>query len=72
MVFILLLVGAIGCVGLLYTEMTFHPPIWVELAIWIPITAVLSVGAMRPLKSILIAAQIHFKASEAKGSDIHS
>ncbi|MDQ7813565.1 DUF983 domain-containing protein, partial [Brevundimonas sp.] len=33
-VFILLIVGAIGCFGLLFTEVSFHPPIWVELLIW--------------------------------------
>ena len=69
-VFILLLVGIIGCGGLIYTELTFHPDIWVELTIWIPVTGMLSIGVMRPFKSLMIAAQFHFKASEAKGSDI--
>jgi len=69
-VFILLIVGAIGCGGLLYTELTFHPPAWVELSIWIPATIVLSLGAIRPFKSLMIAAQFHFHASEAKGSDV--
>ena len=69
-VFILLIVGAIGCGGLLYTELTFHPAIWIELSIWIPVTVALSIAAMRPFKSVMIAAQYHFKAAEASGADI--
>ena len=58
-VFILLTVGAIGCRGLPCTELTFHPPIWLELVIWLPGIAVLTIGALRPVKSMLIALQFH-------------
>lgn len=68
-VFILLIVGAIGCFGLLFTEFTFHPPIWVELVIFLPLIAVLTLGALRPFKAILIALQFRNRASEARNDD---
>ena len=64
-VFILLIVGAIGCGGLLFTELNARLPVTAVLAIWIPITVGLSLGVMRPFKALMIAAQFHFKASES-------
>jgi uncharacterized protein (DUF983 family) len=55
-VFILLIVGAIGCFGLLFTEFTLHPPVWLQLIIWLPL-----MGLM-----ILIALQFRNRAAEAR------
>lgn len=68
-VFILLIVGAIGCFGLLVTDLVFRPPIWIELAIWLPLIAAMTLGALRPFKALLIAAQFHNRASEARWDD---
>jgi uncharacterized protein (DUF983 family) len=68
-VFILLIVGAIGCGGLLFTELTFHPPVWLELVIWLPLIGALTLGALRPFKALLIALQFHNQASEARHDD---
>jgi len=57
--------GAIGCFGILFTEMAFHPPIWLELLFWMPAIGGLSLAALRPFKSTMIALQIHNAASEA-------
>ncbi len=65
-VFILLTVGAIGCRRLLCTELTFHPPIWLELVIWLLGIAALTIGALRPVKSTLIALQFHNHASAVR------
>ncbi len=64
-VFILLIVGAIGCGGLLFTELNAKLPVANVLGIWIPITVGLSLVVMRPFKALMIAAQFHFKASES-------
>lgn len=69
-VFILLIVGAVGCFGLLFTEMNFHPPIWLELLIWLPLTGAMTLGALRPFKAVLIALQFHNRASEARRDDL--
>lgn len=64
--FVTLGAGTVSCFGLLFTELAFNLPIWLELAIWLPITAVLCLGALRPLKSLLVSLQVHNKASEAR------
>ena len=63
-VFILLIVGAIGCGGLLYTQIALNWPIWLELVVWLPIIAIMTLGALRPFKGVLIAMQFHNRASE--------
>ena len=63
-VFILLIVGMIVVFSMLIVEFKVHPPIWVHLVLWLPLTVILSLGAMRPFKGVLIAAQFHHKASE--------
>ncbi len=65
-VFVVLICGAIACFGLLFTEISFHLPVWIELCIWLPIAAGLCVGALRPFKSVLVALQFHNKASEGR------
>lgn len=65
-VFVMLGVGSICCFGMLFTELAFDPPIWLELAIWLPLTVLLSVGTLRPLKSLLVSLQFHNRASEAR------
>ncbi len=64
-VFILLIVGAIGCFGLLFTEVAFSPPVWVLLVTWMPLTVALAVGALRPFKGVMVALQFHNDAGEA-------
>ncbi len=68
-VFILLIVGAVGCFGLLFTEVALHPPIWLELLIWLPLIGIMALGALRPFKGVMIALQFHNHASEARRDD---
>jgi uncharacterized protein (DUF983 family) len=65
-VFILLIVGAIGCFGLLFTEFALHPPVWLELLIWLPLIGFMTLGSLRPFKATLVALQFHNRASEAR------
>jgi uncharacterized protein (DUF983 family) len=68
-VFILLIVGAVGCFGLLLVEFRFHPPIWLQLVIWLPLMAAMTLAALRPFKGVMIAMQFHNRASEARNDD---
>ena len=68
-VFILLIVGAIGCFGLLVTEITQHPPVWLQLLIWLPLMGAITLGALRPFKGVMIALQFHNRASEARSDE---
>jgi uncharacterized protein (DUF983 family) len=65
-VFILLIIGSIACGGVLYTQLALNWPIWLELVVWFPLIAAMTLGALRPFKAVLIALQFHNRASEAR------
>jgi uncharacterized protein (DUF983 family) len=48
--FTLVLVGHIVVPGMLVLERAESPPLWVHAAIWLPLTLLLSVGLLRPVK----------------------
>ncbi len=62
--FIILIVGAI-VVGLaLVVEVKFSPPVWLHLLLWLPLTLILTLALMRPLKSLLIALQYRHRSED--------
>ncbi len=68
-VFVILIVGGLVAFLALYAIFTTNWPIWLHLMIWLPLSVGLSLVAMRVFKSLLITAQFHFKASEARHDD---
>jgi len=68
-VFIILIAGFLVAFGAVFTEFTVHPPIWVHLIIWLPLTLIISLGLMRPFKGAMLAAQFMNRASEARHDD---
>lgn len=65
-VFVILIVGFI-VVGLaLWLEVTFNPPLWLHFILWIPLVLVLSLGALRLAKGILVTLQYRNKAAEGR------
>jgi uncharacterized protein (DUF983 family) len=71
-VFVVLICGAISCFGLLFTEVRFHWPVWLELTLWIPAAVILCLAALRPFKGVLVAMQFHNRASEAGAGSIEA
>jgi uncharacterized protein (DUF983 family) len=69
-VFIILIVGMLVCGGALVTEVVYQPPIWVHLVVWLPLTAILTLGLVRPFKGVMLAMQFHHRASEARNDDV--
>ena len=65
-VFVTLLGGFVLLVLALFVQMTFQPPVWLLMAIFFPVTLVVSVGMLRPLKGLLIALQFHHQAEEGR------
>jgi uncharacterized protein (DUF983 family) len=55
--------------AMMFTEFNLHPPVWVHLVIWMPLTVVLCLGLMRPFKGVLLALQFHNRASQARNDD---
>jgi uncharacterized protein (DUF983 family) len=62
-VFVILVVGFIAVFGAMFTEIAYHPPVWVPLVVWIPLAAALSLALLRPMKGLMIAAQIRNRAT---------
>jgi len=65
-VFVILIVGMIVVGGALWLEIAARPPLWVHAALWIPLTLILSVGSLRPLKGIFVAQQHRRRAAEGR------
>lgn len=68
-VFVILIAGFLVAFAALFTEFTLHPPIWVHLVIWLPLTLVVCLGLLRPLKGAMLAAQFMNRAAEARHND---
>lgn len=65
-VFVILIVGFI-IVGLaLWTEVSFSPPLWLHFVLWIPLTLIMSLAALRVAKGLLIVLQYRNKAAEGR------
>lgn len=61
-VFVILFAGFI-IVGLMFwVENTYEPPIWLHLAVFLPLTMIVCLGLLRPLKGLLIGLQYKNKA----------
>ena len=64
--FVMSFVGIL-IVGLaLWVEMAFVPPLWVHLALWLPLSLILCLGMVRPLKGAMIALQYAHRAAEGR------
>jgi uncharacterized protein (DUF983 family) len=42
---------------LLAVEIAYHPPVWVHMALWLPLTIVLSLALLPPVKGALVGLQ---------------
>jgi uncharacterized protein (DUF983 family) len=69
-IFVIMIVGFIIVFGALVTEIAVHPPVWVHLVLWLPLGAALCLGLLRPMKGLMIAAQIRNKASQQGPDDL--
>jgi uncharacterized protein (DUF983 family) len=68
-VFIILIAGFLVSFAALFTEVALRPPIWVHLVVWLPLTAVLCLAMLRPMKGLMLAAQFANRASEARSDE---
>jgi uncharacterized protein (DUF983 family) len=65
-VFVILLAGFVVVGLLLWTEINYEPPMWVHLVIFLPMTVIVVLGMLRPLKGILVALQYRNKAEQGR------
>lgn len=65
-VFVSLLGGFVVLGAALWAELIYEPPLWVHLAVFLPLTAIVCLGLLRPLKGVLIALQYRNKAEQGR------
>jgi uncharacterized protein (DUF983 family) len=65
-VFVILIIGFVIAGGALLVEVAFGPPVWVHAILWTPLVLILCIGALRPLKGLMVALQYHHKAAEGR------
>jgi uncharacterized protein (DUF983 family) len=56
---VILIVGHVIVPSQLLTEQFLEPPLWVHLAIWLPLTLVMTLGLLQPVKGAIVALQWH-------------
>ncbi|TNE41255.1 MAG: DUF983 domain-containing protein [Alphaproteobacteria bacterium] len=59
---IMFIAGTLVVGGALFVEIAYMPPLWVHVVLWVPLTLLLCVGLLRPLKGLTFALQYFFKA----------
>ena len=64
-VFVILIAGLIAAFGSLFTMFATRS-VGVTLVIWLPLTLVLVLAMLRPMKGLMLAAQFMNKASQAR------
>ncbi len=64
--FVTLIVGALVVGGAIAMQATLGPPIWVQLLIWLPVTAIAVIGALRIAKGALLASEYQTGAREGR------
>ena len=68
-VFVSLIGGFLVLGAALWTELLYEPPFWVHLVIFLPLTLIVCLGLLRPLKGLLIALQYRNKAEQGRLED---
>ena len=64
--FLTLILGTIVVAGAITLELTLHPPLWLHMLIWVPVTAVGVVLSLRAAKGALVAAEYRNAAREGR------
>ena len=65
-VFVTLIAGFLVLGAALAVDVAYEPPIWVYIVIFLPLTLLVCLGLLRPLKGLLIASQYKNKAAPGR------
>jgi uncharacterized protein (DUF983 family) len=68
--FLTLIIGALVVALALWVELVWHPPFWVHVVLWVPLTMGAVIWGLRAGKAALLAAEFKRKAGEAGSSDL--
>jgi uncharacterized protein (DUF983 family) len=64
--FLTLILGTLVVIMAITLELTLHPPLWLHMLIWIPVTAAGVIGSLRIAKAALIALEYKNAAHEGR------
>src|ERR1700755_838602 len=53
--FVILIAGMIATFGALITMVAWRTPVWLTLLIWLPMTAIIVLAMLRPMKGLMLA-----------------
>lgn len=67
--FIMTGIGFVIGTSAMLTEILIQPPYWVHAVIWLPLTLILAISPLRPLKGLMIARQYQTDAREGRIQD---
>lgn len=70
--FLTLILGALVVAGAITLEPTLHPPLWLHMLIWIPVTAAGVIWSLRVAKAALLAAEYRNAAREGRIDEARS
>ena len=65
-IFVMLIAGFIIVGAALWLEVSYEPPTWVYFVIFLPLTLIVCLGMLRPLKGVLVALQYANKAEQGR------
>ena len=68
--FLTLIIGALITGLALWLELAWHPPFWLHIVLWVPLTALAVVWGLRVGKAALLAAEYQRRAGEAGAKDL--
>lgn len=68
--FTIFIVGHIVVAAMLIVEKMYHPEIWIHMALWVPLTIVLSFWILQPLKGATIGLQWANRMHGFDGEDV--
>jgi uncharacterized protein (DUF983 family) len=60
--FIMIIVGIAVAFLAAYTELIYEPPYWLHFILWFPLSLILTLGLLQPLKGVMINIQFHHNA----------
>ena len=67
--FLTLILGALVSVGAVLIQVAYEPPLWLQLLIWVPVTAAGVMGSLRLAKAALITVEYRQRAREGHIAD---
>ena len=64
--FLTLIIGTLICIAAITFELSVHPPIWLHILLWPPITLLAVIASLRVAKGMLLASEYRNHAHEGR------